>query len=198
MEGRKSQGRGCSHFLRQEIHEGRGGMYRAERRWFLYDRNMRPGRPQRLPRDRYIGERTVAFHATTWDRARVFVADPVVEHQIMLLERASKMHGCVVPVYCFMPDHAHIMLMGLGPTSDLLGAMTKFKTLSGTWLHGQGLPRWQKDFYDHVMRAGEDWRNHARYIAENPVRAGLASDWSVYPYTGSIGCDLQDIVSGFR
>lgn len=90
------------------------------------------------------------------------------------------------------------MLMGTSEHSDMLAAMTKFKTRSGTWLYRKKLPPWQKDFFDHVMRVGEDWRRHATYIANNPVRAGLASDWSLYPFTGSIGCDLQDIVSGFR
>lgn len=88
--------------------------------------------------------------------------------------------------------------MGTTAHSDMLAAMTKFKTLSGTWFYRKKLPGWQKDFFDHVMRAGEDWRHHAAYIANNPVRAGLAADWSLYPFTGSIGCDLQEIVSGFR
>ena len=97
-----------------------------------------------------------------------------------------------------MPDHAHIMVMGLAPESDLLGSIEKYKTLSGGWLFRHGLPKWQPVGYDRVIRAGEDWRIQARYIAENPVRAGLASDWSQYAFTGSIGSDLQDILCGFR
>lgn len=121
-----------------------------------------------------------------------------VERMVEFLARAVELNDCVVPVYCFMPDHAHLMIKGLEESSDTLAAMTKFKTLSGTWLHGKRLPKWQANFYDHVVRYGEDWRIQARYIAENPVRAGLASDWTRYPFTGAIGCDLQDIVSGFR
>ena len=158
---------------------------------------MRPGRPKRLPRDRYLGARTVAFHLAVWERAHLFTESRVVEKQVELLSRAAEEQQCVVPVYCFMPDHAHIMMMGLSPESDLLAAITKFKTLSGVWLHGQRLPKWQSDFYDHVMRAGEDWRNHATYVSMNPVRTGLATAWSDYPFTGAIGCDLQDVVSGF-
>lgn len=159
---------------------------------------MRPARPKRLPRDRYLGERTVAFHAAILNRKPVFTNDQTLGAQVELLEKASREFRCVVPIYCFMPDHAHIMIMGISAEADLLSAMSKFKMLSGTWLYRKKLPAWQKDFFDHVMRVGEDWRHHASYLANNPVRAGLASDWSLYPFTGSIGCDLQDIVSGFR
>lgn len=161
-------------------------------------KGVRPGRPKRLPRDRYIGERTVAFHVSVEERRNLFTSDEVVGALVERMARAASEFDCVVPIYCFMPDHAHIMFKGLAEHSDLLAAMVKFKSLSGFWLYKLGLPSLQQDFFDHVMRVGDDWRNHALYIANNPVRAGLANDWSQYPYTGAIGCDLQDIVSGFR
>jgi putative transposase len=131
-------------------------------------------------------------------RQRGFAVESTVDQMVEFLRKSVEVNECVVPVYCFMPDHAHVMIMGMDEHSDSLAAMKKFKTLSGTWLHGKRLPQWQKNFFDRVLRCGEDWRIQARYIAENPVRAGLASDWSQYPFTGAIGCDLQDVLSGFR
>jgi REP element-mobilizing transposase RayT len=56
--------------------------------------------------------------------------------------------------------------------------------------------RWQKDFYDHVIRTNEDIAAQVRYILDNPVRKGLASSWEEYPFKGSIGCELEDILLG--
>ena len=34
--------------------------------------------------------------------------------------------------------------------------------------------KWQRDFFDHRLRSFESATQKARYIAENPARAGLA------------------------
>lgn len=155
------------------------------------------GRTGRLDRDRYVGERKVAFTLTIQDRVPTFVNRSVVDAHVERLERAVVGSGCVVPIYCYMPDHMHLLLMGTHEDSDLLAAITKYKNLSGYWMHQQRLPKWQPSFYDHVLRMHEDWRNQVWYIAQNPVRAGLAQNWSEYPFLGSLGCDLSDIVSGY-
>ena len=53
--------------------------------------------------------------------------------------------------------------------------------------------RWQKDFYDHVIRRHEDVAVQVRYILDNPVSKGLVSSWQDYPFKGSIGCKLEDV-----
>ena len=55
---------------------------------------------------------------------------------------------------------------------------------------------WQKGFYDNILRSKETLATQVRYIAENPVREGLVTEWSSYPYTGSLGFDLQGVVEG--
>lgn len=39
--------------------------------------------------------------------------------------------------------------MGIADDSDLLAAITKYKHLSGYWMHQHKLPKWQPSFYDH-------------------------------------------------
>ena len=56
--------------------------------------------------------------------------------------------------------------------------------------------RWQKDFYDHVIRTHEDIAAQVRYILDNPVRKGLVSSWEDYPFKGSVGCKLDDVLNG--
>lgn len=154
-------------------------------------------RPQRLPVDRYRGERTVVYHLCVQDRFHLFADMRIVEAAIGYLEEATHSHGCVVPVYCFMPNHVHLMIKGLADDSCSLSAVSAFKHRTGMWFQRQHLNgRWQRDFYDHVLRMGDDWHHQARYIAMNPVRAGLIEEWSEYPGTGAIGCDLLDSVCG--
>ena len=53
----------------------------------------------------------------------------------------------------------------------------------------------KKDFYDHVIRKSEDIVVQVRYILDNPVRKGLVSSWEEYPFKGSIGCKLEDVLN---
>jgi len=97
-----------------------------------------------------------------------------------------------------MPDHLHVMFKGLGEGADALAAMRKFKLLSGLWFDRTGACAWQRGFYDHAVRSLHGWRNHATYIAMNPVRAGLVEDPFEYPLTGAIGCDLAEVILGWQ
>ena len=153
-------------------------------------------RKHRLPREDYIGRRSVAFTACLRDRKPKLNDPTIVPALVSLLGRSADSFGCCVPIYTFMPDHMHVLLIGERVDSDLKGAMDKFKYLSGFWLfrHRPDL-HWQKDYWDHVVREFEGWRTQARYIAANPCRAGLCHDIFDWPYTGSIGFDLHDVLA---
>jgi putative transposase len=152
-------------------------------------------KPHRLPRLCYRGAVTVSITACICDRRPVFTRVTVVNPFVELLRRGSEMCSCRVLIYCFMPDHLHLVLQGENADADTWRAMVHFKQHSGFWLR-QHRPaiRWQKDFHDHIVRAEEDLRAHVRYIAENPVRKGLVEEWQAYPFTGAIGCDLAAVL----
>ncbi len=116
---------------------------------------------------------------------------PCVAH----LNDACLKNSVYAPVYCFMPDHVHILLKGVGFEADLYEAMFSFKSRAGSWLRTNH-PKtvFQKGFYDHIIRDGEDWRRQATYIALNPVRAGLVDNLFDYPFTGSLGTELSAVV----
>lgn len=42
---------------------------------------------------------------------------------------------------------------------------------------------WQPESYDHFSRTVQEFFNIIRYIANNPVKAGLVEKWSDYPFT---------------
>jgi putative transposase len=41
---------------------------------------------------------------------------------------------------------------------------------------------WQRDFFEHRLRSDESWREKANYILANPVRKGLVTEVSRWPY----------------
>jgi len=105
--------------------------------------------------------------------------------------------GCIVPVYCFMPDHQHLIIQGTQNHSDIWKTITSYKQKSGFWMKvNNPIVRWQKDFYDHVIRRYEDMATQIKYVLDNPVRKGLVSYWHEYPFQGSIGCRIEDVLGG--
>jgi len=150
----------------------------------------------RLPRESYRGDATVAYTVCVAEAHPLFADDSVVAAFVALLRLAAERHGCIVVIYCFMPEHLHVMLHGRRESADTWQALVEFKQQGGYWLrqHRPGVI-WQKDFYDHIVRREEDLGAQVRYIAANPVRKGLVSDWREYPHTGAIGIDLQAVIS---
>ena len=72
-----------------------------------------------------------------------------------------------------MPDHLHVLILGLEVASRPRLAMNRFKQRSGDWLAANRSDVvWQGDFYDRIVRQKEGYENVARYIALNPVARG--------------------------
>lgn len=91
--------------------------------------------------------------------------------------------------FVIMPNHFHGVLVIVGngrdrslqkikSLSELMGA---FKTTSSKLIHGLGLLdfRWQKSFYDHVIRSERTLENIRAYIQNNPLRWNR--DWENKP-----------------
>lgn len=151
----------------------------------------------RLPREHYRGEALVVITACIAGSRQPFTAHTIVQPCVQILEEAATTHHCAIPIYCFMPDHVHLMIQGLQPTADMWRVAVLFKQRTGfLFSQAQSGSRWQKDFYDHIVRSDEDWQAQVRYIANNPVRADLAEQWNAYPFTGSIGHDLYVVMDG--
>lgn len=152
-------------------------------------------RPHRLPDVMYHGQKCVAFTACEIHRRPQLTSDVIHDMVRESLAAAADQFGCTVPVYCLMPDHLHLLHCGQTPQSRAKDAMVRFKRDSGIWFaeHRPEL-EWQKDFYDHIVRRSEGWESQARYLALNPVRAGLATDIFEWPYTGSIGYERDEVL----
>ncbi|WP_151087852.1 transposase [Hymenobacter baengnokdamensis] len=87
--------------------------------------------------------------------------------------------------YCLMPNHVHLVAVLPIGAPALVKTLQRLKGYTATQankLLGRTGAFWQAESYDHVVRQGELARIMA-YVAENPVKAGLVTDWQQWPYT---------------
>ncbi len=140
-----------------------------------------------MPRHHYQGQVSVTFTANIKTRQEIFTESGIVSTFVDHLGTAAKKNHCIVPIYCFMPDHLHVILQGQTDKADTWQAMVDFKQLTGYWFYkSETGHRWQKDFYDKIIRSNVMFKAQLRYIANNPVRKDLAKSWNEYPFTGAI------------
>lgn len=153
-------------------------------------------RKHRLSRECYRGEVAVAFTLRIESGQSDFYKSDVIQSCVDIVEAICN-ENRVQAVYCFMPDHLHIVLRGQVPDSDLWKAIVDFKQRTGYW-YGKNRPqiKWQKEFYDHIVRKDEHLRDVFKYLIANPVVKGATSDWQEYLYKGAIGLDFDDVVNG--
>jgi len=86
-----------------------------------------------------------------------------------------------------MPDHIHLLLLGYRRDSDLNSAARFIRSHTSSAIQHA---LYQKQSYDNVLskedRGKEALAALARYIGENPVRAGLCDKADVYPFSGAV------------
>ncbi len=91
------------------------------------------------------------------------------------------------PVYCLMPDHAHVIWMGTSGASDQQVAMRFLRTHTAKFLRAGA---WQRQPFDHVLRGHERKQGAfmaaCGYVLQNPVRKKFCTDWREYPYAGAL------------
>ena len=110
-----------------------------------------------------------------------------------LLQSAAFRHGSVhwfIHLFLLMPDHIHALLSFPKQTKGIQHAIKSWKAWAAKQLNIQ----WQRNFFEHRLRAGESATEKFRYILANPVRAGLADDAAAWPWllwSDPRGGDLQ-------
>jgi putative transposase len=87
-----------------------------------------------------------------------------------------------------MPDHLHWMFSLTASTLSEVVQRTKVMSANdiNLALNRRGAV-WQAGFFDHRVRDESSLQTHARYIIENPVRAGIVSSIDAYADWGCVG-----------
>ena len=82
--------------------------------------------------------------------------------------------------FTLMPDHLH-WLFNLGHRLSLGRVIARLKAQTKNELCDSGLA-WQRDFFEHRLRAGEAVEPYGLYVFLNPYRADLLPSSGVWPH----------------
>jgi putative transposase len=133
-----------------------------------------------------LGANAYLVTCATEERKPRFKDAELIDICLAKLTAACELERAEILAYVFMPDHAHLLLLA-SQNSNLARLMKRLKQETGFWFKRRtGDVLWQKSYHDHILRRDEDLNDVAKYLAANPVRAGIVNDWRNYPYTGGI------------
>ena len=141
----------------------------------------------RLLRHHYQGPAVVMWTLTLEHRGTGWLNEVFHSCFRELLLHAAAREKVWCPTYCLMPDHLHLVWMGLRRESDQLNAMR--------FLRRQLAPRlnpykFQHQALDHVLREDERKRGAFSrvcfYLLANPVRAKLVTEDEIWPFNGAV------------
>jgi putative transposase len=141
----------------------------------------------RLPPEYYQGDAVVLWTLPVFDRGKGWLNQSfhLAFQNLMLHVAAREQLFC--PVYCLMPDHIHLIWMGLTRDSDQRNGMAFLRTYLESLLTPH---KFQPQAHDHVLREKERKRNAfaltCDYLLNNPVRAGFVTNPSGWEFIGAV------------
>jgi putative transposase len=139
----------------------------------------------RLPEDAYF-QTGYPCHITicSLNGKPIFGLKEFTLHCMELLESLCDKFEIQIYVYCFMPEHIHIILTVEGPKSiiELVQAF-KGKSTIESYKFGYQERIYQTRFFDRFIRTNQSLENEIRYVLENPVRRGLVESYRDYPFS---------------
>jgi putative transposase len=97
----------------------------------------------------------------------------------LVAERKFKLHDFVI-----MPDHVHLLI----EVVDDMTIEKAMQLIKGRFSHrlshqfGYKGEVWQRGFTEEQLMNTESFEKHRQYIAENPVKAGLAASAEEYSF----------------
>jgi putative transposase len=143
---------------------------------------------KRLPTEHYQGQAYVHWSMTMENQKTGWLI-PILYYKFReILTHTAFRYDICSPIYCCMPDHMHLLWIGIGAHSDQLLAARFFRKQMNLVLAKMGY-RFQEQGYDRVLAEPERERTAfedvVEYIARNPERAGLVKQdrFREYHYT---------------
>jgi len=157
------------------------------------------GKPEHLKTFDYLGLHRYFLTFCTHQRRRIFVTSDRVRTVLEQIQRTAVDQRYALLAYCFMPDHLHLLVEGLTDDADCRRFIARAKQFSGFYyqrMFGERL--WQRYGFERTLRRDESALSVARYILENPVRAGLAKSAEDYPFLGSSTHAVAEILEAVQ
>ena len=141
-----------------------------------------------LEKRRAFGQWDTALHVS--DNGPQWLADPRVAAVVVeaLKYRDERVYDLLA--FCVMPNHVHSVYAPLQGEDGMYYALHRIQQSlkrhtarqANKALGRQGA-FWQAESYDHVVRDAGELARVLQYVANNPVKAGLVSDWEAWPWT---------------
>ncbi len=154
---------------------------------------------KRLDRQCYRGQAYVHWTVTMQDRAVGWLIPAFYYKFRELLTHAAFRYAVTCPIYCLMPDHMHLLWIGIDDKSDQVNAMKHFRKHLQAVLNKLDC-RLHYQPYDHVLsdeeRLETGFVNVVDYIARNPERKGLVpvDGYRDYKFTGCLVPGYPDLM----
>lgn len=145
----------------------------------------------RLEPEYYQGDAYVHWTFTIKDRKTGWLI-PIFYYKFReLLTHTAFRYGFTCPIYCCMPDHIHMLWLGVLESCDQRLAVKHLRKHMNDAL-GKLKFKLQRQPYEHVLKDDERERGAfeavADYIARNPERKQLVpiDGYASYQYTGCL------------
>jgi putative transposase len=126
--------------------------------------------------------------SNTQARAPLFRDAAAARCVFQAMKRAEESGTVATIAWVVMSDHLHWMFRLT--TSTLSAVVQRMKVASANdinlALNRRGAV-WHAGFFDHRIRDEDSLQTYARYIIENPVRAGIVSSIDAYADWGCVG-----------
>jgi putative transposase len=99
--------------------------------------------------------------------------------------------------YCIMSNHVHVVFEPLSrsechsdlqhsnpmPLNKIMQSLKRHTARQANIILGREGAFWQDESYDRAIRNNEECIRTVNYVLENPVKAGLVSQWEKWPWT---------------
>ncbi len=144
------------------------------------------GHLPRLAPEFYRGRAFVLWTLTIENRATGWLTPTFHATWKLILLHTCARYDLACPAYVLMPDHAHVIWLGLTDRDSDQRVAIEFLRKH---LRPHLAPaEWQRQAHDNVLREADRERDAfqatAAYVFENPVRASLAARREDYPHLG--------------
>ena len=99
------------------------------------------------------------------------------------VQRVKRRNPFEIDAWVILPDHMHCIWTLPAGDSDYSGRWRELKKAFTKSVSGVTHPVWQKRFWEHCIRDEKDYAAHCDYVYINPVKHGLVSKVSDWPFS---------------
>ena len=135
----------------------------------------------RIPRSQQLGDGLAHIIARGNRRQQIYFVERDYRRYLEFLGEALGRYGVRCYAYCLMPNHVHLLLDG--SQEAISQVLWRANGRYAQWFnrtYGSTGHLFQGRFYSEAIESEQHLLELARYIVNNPVRAGLveaAADW---------------------